>query len=81
MGMRKGIIILRPPSATLELRAQARSLLEGAGFECDSRERFDGAMAVSFEAAEGGPTFDEVKALLLGNTLLNEVNPEIKDLS
>jgi hypothetical protein len=79
--MRKGVVILRPPIATLELQGQAKKMLVKEGFNCESKHRFDGVMIVAFEKAEEQPesSCEEVEGALRNNSLLHHAAFEIKE--
>jgi hypothetical protein len=80
--MRKGIVILRPPLATPELRGQIRRVLGTDDWECEFRTRFDGTMAVAFERPADLPegTIEGVREQLKGHFMLSNVNLEIREL-
>jgi hypothetical protein len=50
--MRKGIVVLQPPSATAELQAQVVAILTASRWSCEPRRRFDGVRAVLIERAD-----------------------------
>lgn len=83
--MRKGIIMFKPPVATLELRAQASEVLISEGFTVEPRERFDGALGVAFELSDGKESKfnskEELEARFRQRPLLAEVDFLLKDLS
>lgn len=78
--MRKGLVILRPPTATLEVRAQVQQTLADNDWSCDTRERFDGVMIVAFERDETKPesSVEEIETLLKGNSVLEGATYQVK---
>ena len=79
--MQKGIVLLKPPTVTHEIRAQVSDLLHHMGFVCEVRERFDGALAVAFDGEKGNETSaGDVEKELRNNALLAEANFVVKDL-
>ena len=80
--MRKGILILRPPTATQERQAEAHKVLAGAGWTCELRERFDGVLIVAFDRDEGGeePTEDQVRELLAEAGVWADEDSELRTL-
>ena len=80
--MKKGIIVLRPPFSTGELRSQVTDMLINAGWVCEHKTRFDGVLAVNFESIDNGPesTVDELREYFGTNPLLTGVVYDIKEL-
>ncbi len=80
--MHKGIVILRPPVATVEMRGQVKSILTAEGWTCESRQRFDGVMAVTFEKGQDDleSTAEEIEALLRVSALLSDAPFSIREV-
>ena len=81
--MRKGLVILRPPLATLELQGQAKKMLVKEGFDCELRQRFDGVLIVAFEKDVDQPelSIEEIEKTLRRNSFLHRTPFEIKEVA
>ena len=80
--MRKGVIILRPPLATPEMRGQMKRVLENDDWSCIYRTRFDGTMAVAIERSDEFPesSVEQVQDLFENHFILSKANLEVREL-
>lgn len=80
--MRKGVVILRPPEATVRQQSQLCLALSHNGFSVEPRTRFDELLMVAFERDDGAPDVDaeQIKRLFEKLDDFETSNLEVKVL-